>query len=98
VFSFSLDGVHPRQLSAIGNDAERLAQMKEQQKKRWVDAIKKDNLKWDSHASELAHWNSKANKEYGVSSIPTTFLVARDGTFAAINPRYNLEEAVKAAL
>ena len=98
VYSFSLYGVHPRQLKAFGNDQSKISKVKDQQKKRWIDAIAKDNLKWKSHASELAHWNSKANKEYGVSSIPTTFLVGRDGTFAAINPRHNLEEAVKAAL
>ena len=98
VYSFSLDGVHPRQLAAYGGDASKISKAKAQQKKRWIDAISQDNLKWDTHASELAHWDSKANKEYGVSSIPTTFLVGRDGTFAAINPRNNLEEAVKAAL
>lgn len=98
VFSYSLDGIHPRQLAAYGGDQEKIAKVKEQQKQKWINAIKQDNLKWDTHASELGHWSSKGNKDYGVSSIPTTFLVGRDGTFAAINPRYNLEEAVKAAL
>ena len=98
VFSFSLDGINPRQLPRMGGDQKKINAAKETAKKRWLAAIEKDNLKWDSHASELAHWNSKANKDYGVSSIPTTFLVGRDGTFSAINPRNNLEEAVKKAL
>ncbi len=98
VFSYSLDGIHPRQLAAYGNDQAKIAQVKEKQKQKWINAIKQDNLKWDTHASELGHWSSKGNKDYGVSSIPTTFLVGRDGKFTAINPRYNLEEAVQAAL
>ena len=32
---------------------------------------------------------------YGVKSIPTTFLIGRDGTIAALNPRNNLEDQVK---
>lgn len=98
VFSFSLDGIHPRRLAAYGNDQNKIAKAKEEAKQKWIRAIEQDNLTWANHASELQHWNSKANKEYGVSSIPSTFLVGRDGKFVAINPRYNLEEAVKEAL
>lgn len=98
VFSFSLDGIHPRRLSAYGNDQNKINQAKEDAKKKWIAAIEQDNLMWENHASELQHWNSKANKNYGVSSIPTTFLVDREGNFAAINPRYNLEEEVQKAL
>lgn len=98
VFSYSLDGINSRQMASYKNDPELIAKGKDKAKKRWVDAIKKDNLKWPYHATELGSWNSTGNKDYGVSSIPTTFLVGRDGTFSAINPRYNLEEAVKAAL
>ncbi len=98
VYSFSLDGINPRNLQRLGNDPKKMEQAKESAKQRWMAAIEKDNLKWDTHSSELAHWNSKAHKQYGVSSIPTTFLIGRDGKIAALNPRFNLEEAVLAAL
>ncbi len=98
VYSFSLDGIHPRSLSRLGNDPAKIAEAKANAKTKWEKAIAQDNLKWDSHSSELAHWNSKAHKQYGVSSIPTTFLIGRDGKIAALNPRNNLEEAVLAAL
>ncbi len=98
VYSFSLDGINPRNMGRLGNDAEKIQKAKDNAKARWEAAIEKDNLKWDSHSSELAHWNSKAHKMYGVKSIPTTFLIGRDGKIAAVNPRYNLEEAVLAAL
>lgn len=98
VYSFSLDGINPRTISKLGNDPAKIEAAKNSAKTKWKAAIEKDNLKWDSHSSELAHWNSKAHKQYGVSSIPTTFLIGRDGKIAALNPRYNLEEAVLEAL
>jgi len=64
------------------------------QRKRWLDAIKKDNLKWDNHVSDLKKWESQAAATYGVTSIPRTFLIDREGKIAAINPRRNLEEQV----
>ncbi len=66
----------------------------DRQKDRWVKAIKKDNLKWDWHVSDLKYWKSEAAATYGVTSIPRTFLLDREGRIAAINPRRNLEEAV----
>ena len=66
----------------------------DRQKDRWVKAIKQDNLKWDWHVSDLKYWQSAAAATYGVTSIPRTFLLDREGRIAAINPRRNLEEAV----
>ncbi len=66
----------------------------DRQRDRWIKAIEKDNLKWNSHVSDLKYWQSQAAATYGVSSIPRTFLLDRDGKIAAINPRRNLEEAV----
>lgn len=98
IYSVSLDGIHPRMLQRYNGDEQKISQGREQAKQKWLKAIEDDNLKWDYHVSDLDHWGSAINQKYGVSSIPTTFLVGRDGTFAAINPRNNLEEAVQAAL
>lgn len=48
-------------------------------KEPWIAAIEKDGLKWKNHVSELKHWDCSAAKTYGVSSIPKTFLVDKDG-------------------
>ncbi len=45
----------------------------------WVKAIKDDGLPW-KHVSDLGFWNNAAAQQYGVSSIPYTVLVGRDGT------------------
>ena len=52
-------------------------------KDRWKDAIAKDNLSWPNHVSDLKGWGSAAAKLYGVSSIPSTFLVDKDGRIIA---------------
>ena len=52
-------------------------------KDRWKDAIAKDNLSWPNHVSDLKGWGSAAAKLYGVSSIPSTFLVDREGRIIA---------------
>ena len=60
---------------------------RQNQKQRWVDAIKKDNLKWPYHVSDLKFWSSIPAKMYGVNSIPRTFLIDRDGNLVAKNLR-----------
>ena len=57
------------------------------QKQRWVDAIKKDNLKWPYHVSDLQYWQSLPAKMYGVRGIPRTFLIDREGKIAAVGLR-----------
>ena len=96
VYSVSLDGLDSRTKKRFAED--QLENQMRSQKQRWVQAIKKDNLKWDSHVSDLKKWESDAAATYGVSSIPRTFLIDRDGKIAAINPRRNLEEAVTGLL
>ena len=48
-------------------------------KQRWLDAIKKDNLSWPYHVSDLKFWSSKAARLYGVSGIPFTVLIDQEG-------------------
>ena len=43
------------------------------------NAIEKDGLIWDNHVSDLKGWLSSASQEYGISSIPHTILVGKDG-------------------
>lgn len=51
-------------------------------KEAWVEAIRQDGLPW-KHCSDLASWNNSAAQTYGVSSIPYTVLVDRDGKVLA---------------
>lgn len=97
VFNVSLDGLDGRTRSRLKTQEDidkRLASSKD----RWLAAIKKDGLIWDNHVSDLKKWDSEAIKPYGVRSIPTTFLIDRDGKIAALNPRYDLEQQVKKLL
>ena len=93
VFSVSLDGVDSRTKARLPNE-DAVQKNLESSKKRWEQAITKDQLKWDYHVSELAKWDTRAAKMYGVTGIPKTFLIDREGNIAAINPRNNLEQAL----
>ena len=65
-------------------------------KNNWKKAISDDNLIWENHVSDLGYWNSAGAKLYGVSSIPCTFLIDRDGKILAKNLRGDqLHEALK---
>jgi thiol-disulfide isomerase/thioredoxin len=87
VFSVSLDGLDPR-TKVTNEEAE---QRRQNGKTAWVAAIRQDGLIWDNHVSDLKHWGSEPAGVYGVTSIPRTFLIGRDGKIVAINPRDNLE-------
>lgn len=93
VFSVSLDGLDNRTKQRYSPD--QIDSQLENSKKRWKDAIIKDNLTWDHHVSDLKKWDSMGAAMYGVRSIPKTFLIDRDGKIAAVDPRYNLEEMVQ---
>jgi peroxiredoxin len=51
-------------------------------KEAWVKAIREDKLNW-YQVSDLKFWQSNAAKAYNVESIPTSFLVDKDGTIIA---------------
>lgn len=97
VFSVSLDGLDEKTKRRY-KDPNQIQQRMEHSKQRWLQAIEKDNLKWDYHVSDLKKWDCAPAREYGVRSIPRTFLIDREGNIAAINPRYDLEEQVKKLL
>ncbi|MCH8546256.1 MAG: TlpA family protein disulfide reductase [Cryomorphaceae bacterium] len=59
----------------------------DQDKNKWVDAIKKDNLKWGGHVSDLKFWKSEAARIYNISSIPYTVLIDENGVIIGKNLR-----------
>ncbi|HKK89708.1 MAG TPA: hypothetical protein VJ917_12725, partial [Saprospiraceae bacterium] len=66
----------------------------------WVKAIEQDGLVWPHHVSDLRGWAAQPAKDYGVRSIPKTFLLDRDGKIAAKNIRnkQKLEDKIKELL
>lgn len=48
-------------------------------KDRWVRAIKADGLKWDNHVSDLKGWQSEVVSKYQFNGIPHTVLVDPEG-------------------
>lgn len=54
----------------------------DQSREAWVGAIQADGLPW-KHVSDLGYWNNAAAQEYGVSSIPFTVLLDREGKVIA---------------
>lgn len=64
-------------------------------KDAWLGAIKKDGLTW-THVSDLAGWKSIAPVLYNFNSIPTTYLIDRQGKILNRNLRGDdLEKAVE---
>ena len=51
-------------------------------KDEWLQAIKDDNLKW-VHVSDLQYWQNTVARQYGVNSIPQTYLLDKDGKIIA---------------
>jgi len=59
-------------------------------KEAWIAAIEKDSLVWESHVSDLKLWQSVPAAQYGVTSIPTSFLIDGNGVIVAKNLRGEL--------
>lgn len=54
---------------------------------KWVKAIKQDHLEWTAHVSELKGWESAICNQYGIQSIPQSFLLDKEGKIIAMNLR-----------
>lgn len=68
-------------------------------KTAWKNAIIKDSLLWPYHVSDLKYWSNAAAVEYGVSLIPSNFLIDKNGTVLAKNLRgQDLENKLKELL
>lgn len=62
----------------------------------WTKAIEKDKLVWENHVSDLKGWSAEGAQIYGVSAIPTNYLIDGDGVIIAKNLRgADLEKALK---
>jgi hypothetical protein len=59
----------------------------DQSKAAWEAAIKKDNLNWPYHVSDLKGWYAAPAQAYGVQSIPQNFLIDANGIIIAKNLR-----------
>jgi len=49
----------------------------------WKNAIKKDELVWEYHLSELKGWYSPTAQKFGINSIPSNFLIDSRGIILA---------------
>ncbi len=71
----------------------------DQNKDKWLQAIKADNLTW-TQISDLKGWGNEAGKLYGITSIPQNLLLDKEGKIVAKNLRgadleAKLEEIIK---
>ncbi|MBK7174147.1 MAG: hypothetical protein IPH84_13135 [Bacteroidales bacterium] len=49
----------------------------------WLKAIATDKLVWPNHVSDLKHWKSAGAAAYGVTAIPFTVLIDKEGKIVA---------------
>ncbi len=54
----------------------------DQDKTKWLEAIKKDGLTWN-HVSDLKYWNNAVAAQFGIQSIPASFLIDPTGKIVA---------------
>jgi len=71
----------------------------DEDKGRWLSAIRQDGLVWPNHVSDLKGWKSSAAATYQVTGIPYSVLIDREGKIIATNLRgQRLQQAVQEAL
>lgn len=54
---------------------------------QWLRAIDQDGLEWANHVSDLNGWTSSGGATYGITSVPSTVLIDRQGRIIARNLR-----------
>ncbi|MCA5005021.1 TlpA family protein disulfide reductase [Sphingobacterium bovistauri] len=60
-------------------------------KERWLKAIKDDNMPW-TQVSDLKGWKNEAAQYYNITSIPSSFLIDNTGKIIARNLRGDMLE------
>ena len=64
-------------------------------RKRWVDALEKDNRKWEN-VSTLEGFKTAVAQEFGIRALPTNILINAEGKIIAVNIHGKLlKETVK---
>jgi len=56
-------------------------------RKKWLNAIKADKLIWPNHVSELKGWQTSVLPAYGITGIPFTVLIDKEGKIVQTNLR-----------
>jgi peroxiredoxin len=69
----------------------------DQDRAKWLKAIENDKLTWP-HVSDLKGWESAAASLYGITAIPQTVLLDKEGKIIAKNLRGEALEAKLASL
>lgn len=57
----------------------------EQRPEAWARAIASDGMVWKYHAMESQDFSGGQATQYNIHSIPTTFLINREGTIVGVN-------------
>jgi thiol-disulfide isomerase/thioredoxin len=65
----------------------------EMNEKRWLNAVKKDNLHWPYHFVDFNRMDAEIARLYGVREIPTKYLINPEGYIAGVNQ--SIEEIYK---
>ena len=63
-----------------------LAVSLDDKKDAWVKAIKDDGLLW-KHVSDLGGWENVVSRTFGVTAVPSNFLIDQNGIVIAKNLR-----------
>jgi thiol-disulfide isomerase/thioredoxin len=53
----------------------------------WTAAIRKDNLAWPNHVSELKKWSTSILGDFGITGIPYTILIDKEGNIVQTHLR-----------
>lgn len=56
-------------------------------RKSWIEAIEKDGIGSWTHVSQLSYYNGPIVKSYGITAIPSSFLIDENGKIIAKNLR-----------
>jgi thiol-disulfide isomerase/thioredoxin len=58
----------------------------EQNPRSWQRAIEQDGMRWRYHTMEAGDFSGPLARQFNIHSIPSTFLLNKDGVITAVNP------------